>query len=183
MKGKCKRIAIICASISFIITAIIFTVSTIIHKKVDNQLSNLNAENKRAANYTVITDSNSIIPNTQNNVKFSAFFTRDLDGDGKAEKYDGTCKSVNTEDTLYIDLNVLTEGKLKDGKITINSTNFNYSMGMIKDSVLKENYVSDNVKEIELNDVNAGTEKLILGEIIPNIGNDTTNYSKQSTIH
>lgn len=182
MKGKCKRIAIICASISFIITAIIFTVSTIIHKKVDNQLSNLNAENKRAANYTVITDSNSIIPNTQNNVKFSAFFTRDLDGDGKAEKYDGTCKSVNTEDTLYIDLNVLTEGKLKDGKITINSTNFNYSMGMIKDSVLKENYVSDNVKEIELNDVNAGTEKLILGEIIPNIGNDTTNYSKQSTI-
>ena len=48
--------------------------------------------------------------------------SRDLDGDGKAEKYDGTCKSVNTEDTLYIDLNVLTEGKLKDGKITINST-------------------------------------------------------------
>ena len=182
MKGKYKRIAIIFASITFIITSIILILSTIVHKKVDNQLSNLNSENRRAANYTVITDSSTIIPNTQNNVRFSAFFTRDLDGDGNAEKYDGTCKNINSKDTLYIDLNVLTEGKLKDGKITINGTNFNYSMGMIKDTVLKENYLSDDVKEIKLNDVNAGTEKIIFGKIIANIGNDTTNYSKQSTI-
>lgn len=182
MKGKYKRIAIVYASIILIVTAIIFTLSTIIHKKVDNQLSSLSLEDKRAANYTIITDSSSIVKNTKNNVKFTAFFTRDLDNDGNAEKYDGTCKNINSKDTLYIDLNVLTEGRLKNGKITINGTNFKYSMGMIKDAVLKENYVYDDVKEIELNDINAGTEKLILGEIKANIGNDTTNYSKQSTI-
>ena len=77
---------------------------------------------------------------------------------------------------------MLTNGYLKDGKITINGTNFKYSMSMVKDSVLKNNYISDDVKVIELNNVNAGTQKLIIGNIVADIGNNVNNYSSVSSV-
>ena len=83
-------------------------------------------------------------------VKFGAFFTKDLDGDGRAEKVLGTCKEVNNTDTLYIDIGVEQNGRLENGVITINGSNFTYSMEMVKDTVLKNNYVSTNVRRIEL---------------------------------
>ena len=81
-----------------------------------------------------------------------------------------------------MDLNVLSNGYLKDGKITINSSNFKYNMSMVKDSVLKYNYIKDDVKEIELKDVQNGTQKLILGDIVSNIGNNINNYSNKTYI-
>ena len=57
-------------------------------------------------------------------VEFDAFFLRDLDGDGTAESIRGTCREIGKEDTLYMNLNVLTNGYLKDGIITINGENF-----------------------------------------------------------
>ena len=174
MKVKAKRI-IIAGIILFILTAII-VLSTYLVKKVNNQQANLSPEILRSMSYKQITDEDSKVENTDF-VKFSAYFTRDLDGDEYAEKLLGTCRRVNEKDQLYIDLNVLTNGYLKDGVITINSTNFKYSMSMIKDNVLKNNCISNDVKRIELNQVNAGTQKLIIGNILSYIGNDTNNYS------
>ena len=57
-------------------------------------------------------------------VKFGAFFTKDLNGDGVAEKMLGSCNQVNGTDTLYISIGVAENGYLKDGVITVNSTNF-----------------------------------------------------------
>ena len=177
MKGKGKRILILSIITSIIVLlASIFTIT-----KVNNKTKNIDAEILHSMNYVQITDEDSKVENTDF-VKFSAFFTRDLDGDEKAEKLLGTCRNVNDTDQLYMDLNVLTNGYLKNGKITINSTNFNYSMSMVKDSVLKNNYISNNVKVIELNQVNAGTQKLIIGDVLAYIGNDINNYSKVSTI-
>ncbi|MBP3502386.1 MAG: MucBP domain-containing protein [Clostridia bacterium] len=167
------------------ITAIILSVITILFifafQKVNKKVLSLDPETARSMNYTQITDEDSKIENTDF-VKFSAFFTRDLNQDGNAEKLLGTCKRVFDTDTLYMDINVLTNGYLKNGRIEINGENFNYEMNMVKDSVLKNNYVSDDVKLIELNQINAGTQKLIIGNVNSNIENDINNYSKINSI-
>ena len=122
------------------------------------------------------------------NVKFSAFFLRDLDSDGYAESVKGTCKELGKQDTLYMELNVLTEGKLTNGKIEINGQNFYLQTALPKDEELKENYIGNNTKTIELNDIQNGTQKMITGVIRsyttssynPSqvIGNNTNNYSR-----
>ena len=90
----------------------------------------------------------------------------------------GTSKYINGSDKLYIDLNVLAGGRLENGEITINSNNFNYSLNMVKDSVLKYSYISNNVRTISLNNLESGTQKLIYGDILANIGSDTNNYTR-----
>lgn len=166
-------------SIFAIVFLIISAISSIIIKNKPKQLNNfaaLTPEDKRAMNYSVVTDESSAVEETEF-VKFNAFFLKDLDNDGYAEKYNGTCKDISENTLLYMDLNVLTEGKLVDGQITINGQNFDFGMSMIADDVLKNNYISENVTTIELKDVNAGTQKLIFGKITPKINNDTNNYS------
>ena len=121
-------------------------------------------------------------------VTFDAFYLRDLDGDGYAEKIRGTCKEIGTQDTLYMDLNVLTNGTLKDAKITINGKNFYFATALVKDSIISQDYISTNLREIKLNDVNNGTQKLIFGMvqsgdysysggIAKAIGNNTSKYT------
>lgn len=176
-----KKKWIICGTALLVLLSIIATIIGLNLKKVNNKLATLDAETLKSMTYSEITDKDSKIDNCEY-VQFSAFFTRDLNGDGNAEKLNGTCKNVNSTDFLYIDLNVQTDGYLKDGVITINSNNFKYNMKMIKDDVLKNNYISDDVKKIELNNVNAGTEKLIIGNILANIQNDTNNYSNTTSI-
>ena len=58
------------------------------------------------------------------NVKFSAFFLRDINGDGYAEKIKGTCKQIGKEDTLYMEVNIQTDGILKNAKIEVDGKNF-----------------------------------------------------------
>ena len=176
-----KKKWITCGTALLVLLSIIATIIGLNLKKVNNKLATLDAETLKSMTYSEITDKDSKIDNCEY-VQFSAFFTRDLNGDGNAEKLNGTCKNVNSTDFLYIDLNVQTDGYLKDGVITINSNNFKYNMKMIKDDVLKNNYISDDVKKIELNNVNAGTEKLIIGNILANIQNDTNNYSNTTSI-
>ena len=177
MKNKIGKIvfAVILAVMAILM---LFTYVT---KKVKNRTANLDSELLRSKNYAQVTDEQSKVENTDF-VKFSAFFTRDINGDGNAEKLLGTCKRAIGTDQLYMDLNVLTNGYLKDGKITIKGVNFKYSMSMVKDSVLKNNYISDDVKVIELNNVNAGTQKLIIGNIIADIENNVNNYSNVSSV-
>jgi len=177
LKNKRGKIVLV-VILAVIAILMLFTYVT---KKVENRMANLDSELLRSKNYAQVTDEQSKVENTDF-VKFSAFFTRDINGDGNAEKLLGTCKRVIGKDQLYMDLNVLTNGYLKDGKITINGTNFKYSMSMVKDSVLKNNYISDDVKVIELNNVNAGTQKLIIGNIVADIGNNVNNYSSVSSV-
>ena len=182
MKGKSKKITIV-ASIILLISLLIVAVFIRKGKNVDNTTIQLTAEQQRAANYKVLGEDEGKITEANSNVEFRVYFTRPKnDGSDKADKVDGTCKQLNSKDTLYMELNVLNDGKLKDGTITINGSNFNYSMFMIKDDVLKENYLSNDVTEIKLKDINAGTQKLIFGSVIADIANNTKNYSNKSTI-
>ena len=123
------------------------------------------------------------------NVKFNAFFLRDLNGDGYAEKLKGTCKEVGKEDTLYMEIIVQTAGKLKNGKIEINGQNFYFQTVLPKDNELKSSYIGSNIKTIEFEDLNNGTQKLLVGMIKSGdylydstkysaIGSNVNNYSR-----
>ena len=114
-------------------------------------------------------------------VEFGAFFLRDLDRDGVAEKIKGTCKKIGETDTIYMELKVLTDGYLKDGKITINDGNYYFQTTLPKDNEIKENVIGNNVKEIELNTITNGTQKLITGVV--RSGNYNYSYNKLDAIN
>ena len=122
----------------------------------------ITADLLRARNYDEFEEGDEDVENTDN-VKFSVFFLRDLDLDGYAEKIKGTCNLLGGQDTLYIELNVQTAGYLKDGKIEINSKNFYLQTALPKDLVLKNNYIGNNVKTLDLNTIDNGTQKLMTG--------------------
>ena len=126
-------------------------------------------------------------------VTFDAFFLKDLDGDGKADAVRGTCNEVGKSDILYFELRVLDNGYLKDGTITINGQNFFLGTSIVKDEVVKNNYLSTDTKKIALKDVQNGTQKLFMGVVRSGdysnqysktsaIGNDTTKYSRENSI-
>lgn len=96
-------------------------------------------------------------------VNFDAFFLKDLNQDGIAEGVRGTCKEIGKSDVLYMNLNVLTNGYLKDAKIIINGDNFYFQSIIPKDDEIKENAIGTNIKEIKFNDIKNGTQKLLTG--------------------
>lgn len=181
-KEKLTKKGITNTQIGILFTTIIIAIAMVIVAvslkitQVYNAKNVLTPENLKASTYTQITGEDAKVENCDY-VLFSAFFTRDLNGDGNAEKLLGTCKEINEPDQLYIDLNVLSNGYLENGKITINGQNFKYAMNMVKDNVLKNTYISNNVKEIELNKIEAGTQKLIIGNVIANLENNINNYT------
>ena len=121
-----------------------------------------NPELGRAMNYEEFTDKDEDVEGTEN-VKFSAFFLRDINQDGYAEKIKGTCKEIGQEDTLYMEINVETAGMLKNAKIEVQGNNFYLQTSLPKDNELKDNYIGNNIKVIEFNDLNNGTQKLLTG--------------------
>ena len=146
----------------------------------------------RAMTYDQFQDGDEDIDGTDY-VKFGAFFLRDINGDGYAEKIKGTCKQVGKEDTLYMELNVLTNGYLENGVITINNNNFYLQTAIPKDSEIKDNVISNNTKQISLNQINNGTQKLLTAIVRSGdysydsqktaaIGNDTTKMSGINSI-
>ena len=108
-------------------------------------------------------------------VQFDAYFLKDINNDGIADKVRGTCNEIGTSDDLYMDLTVLTNGYLKDAKITINSYDYNdkensgnfyLSTEIAEDSQVKQDYVDENTKEIEFNQLENGTHVLLSGKVI-----------------
>ena len=188
MKGKLRVKELISIIIlAFIILGVIlgcyFT-------KSENDLKKLNTsvENQRAMEYEQYKDGDENVEQTEN-VKFNAFFLRDLDSDGNADTLYGTCKRIGNQDTLYMELIVQTGGHLTNAKIEINGQNFYLQTALPKDQQLANNYISNNTKEIEFNDLQNGTQKLITGMVRSGdysydskkyeaIGNNVKNYSR-----
>ena len=154
----------------------ILTENEVVSKKKEK---NLNPELARAMTYEEFHEGDENIEGT-NNVKFSAFFLRDLDEDGYAEKIKGTCREIGKEDTLYMELNVLSAGYLKDGKIEINGQNFYLATSLPKDQQLKNSYIGKNISKIEFNDIQNGTQKMINGMV--RSGDYSSDYSKMDAL-
>ena len=120
------------------------------------------------------------------NVKFMAYF---LSGENKV---DGTSNRVGYNDTMYFDLSV-TGGSLENAIINIDSQNFYLETNLMSDSVISQNYISKNTKEIVLNNLSGDVNKTFTGFVNSGdyefttsnteaIGSDISNYNKVSTI-
>ncbi len=142
------------------------------------QINNIyNPELARAMEYQKVNEGDDKVDEA-GYVKFDAFFLRDLDNDGYADKIRGTCREITATDTLYINLNVLTNGTLEEGKIEIQGQNINFKTAIVDDNVIEGNYISENTTSINLKNVEKGTQKLIYGTIkAPSLGTDTKKYS------
>ena len=169
--------------------------------KIKNEKVN-DAELARAREYARVEDGQEKVEITNSAgekvnfdyVQFDAFFLRDLNGDGYAEGVRGTCKEIGKEDTLYMELNVLTKGYLKDGKITINGDkNYYLQTSIVKDNEVKNNYVSNDTQKIEFNKIKNGTQKLLTAVVRSGdysytstktaaIGKDINKYSKINSV-
>ena len=153
-------------SIAIFVVAVIATIIAIVVNQTSEQSSKkkvvAEGELARAMTYDQFVDGDEAVDGTDN-VKFSAFFLRDVNNDGYAEKIKGTCKQIGDEDTLYMEVNVQTEGILKNGKIEIDGKNFYLATTAPKDNELKDNYIGPNIKTLEFNDMANGTQKLITG--------------------
>ena len=185
------------SSIIVILTIIAIVMIAIYHANETQRRRNLietNPELARAMTYEVIEDKDTeAVVDGTSNVKFDAFFLRDINGDGYAESIRGTSKEIGAEDTLYMELNVVSEGYLENATITINGENFYLQTTLPKDNELADNYIGNNIKEIKLNKVNNGTQKLLTGIVRSGdysqsskkadaIGNNINNYSKVNSV-
>ena len=184
---KQKKIRILL--IIFITILMAFCIGGALYKENKNKQIKMSNENRRAINYEQLENNQKIVEGTDGHVEFSAFFLRDLDGNGYAEPILGTCKEIGDKDTLYMEVNVKTKGYLKSGEIKIDGKNFYFSTVIPKDSIVSENYIGNNTKEIKLNQINNGTQKILMGVVtsgdytyesqkISAIGNDIDNYSR-----
>ena len=94
-----------------------------------------NTQSSQLGEYHIVTDEDANISNCEY-VKFSSFFAKDLDGDGYAEKYDGVCNPLDKKQTLWFEINVQTDGTLKNGKISINGANFDLETMLVRDETI-----------------------------------------------
>ena len=183
-KGVFKKFSIIFMLVLLIIASYL----SIREVNNDNLIVGGNSELLRAMTYDRFNDGDEKVEGTDN-VEFSAFFLRDIDGDGYGDKIKGTCKEIGAEDTLYMEIIVQSAGYLKNGKIQINGKNFYLQASLPKDNELKNNYIDNNVKTIEFENLNNGTQKMILGMVRSGdytyssnkaraIGNNINNYSR-----
>ena len=189
-----RKIVLIAIGIAIALLAIIAVIAVIANKgeRTKKNTFTPDSELARAMTYGEFTDADADVSGT-NYVKFSAFFLRDINNDGYAEKIKGTCKQIGKEDTLYMELNVLTNGYLENGVITINGNNFYLQTAIPKDNEIKDNVISNNTKQISLNQINNGTQKLLTGIVrsgdysydsqkFAAIGLDTTKMSGVNSI-
>ena len=187
-----KKKLLIASAIALVAIIIAIAIVSSKGEKTKKNSFTPDSELARAMTYDQFTDADSSVDGTDY-VKFGAFFLRDINNDGYAEKIKGTCKQVGKEDTLYMELNVLTNGYLENGVITINSDNFYLQTSIPKDNEVKENAISNNTKQISLNKIDSGTQKLLTGLVrtgdysynskrLDAIENDTNKYSKVNEI-
>ena len=155
-------------------TLLVIAISTITFRFMYKDKVDLTPDMMVLKNYDKV--ENSQKPTNVANVQFDAFFLKDTDGNGIAEGYRGTCNQVGKEDTLNIEVNVLSNGYLKDGKIVINANNFFFNTALLKDNEIKKNYISSNTQVIEFNNIQNGTQKHITGTVRSGI------YTSNNTI-
>ena len=172
-----KKILFIIALLVLVITTIVAGIGNIVTKKgISSNNTRMQFSEITEDDYTTQSD----------NVKFMAYFLRDN------KKLDGTSNRIGYSDTMYFDLK-MTEGTLENAKIQIGSQNFYLETNLMSDSVISQNYVSKNTKEIAFNNLSGNIEKTFdasvksgdyefTTSITDAIGNDVSNYSKENII-
>lgn len=176
-----------CTAITYMLVCIIAVIALFANALLGKNTPKLSAmqlaERQKLSTYAELDENNKKAENCSF-VEFSAFFTNDKDNKGNAIKRIGTCKRVNEKDILYIDLNVLTNGYLENGQIVIEGANFVYNANTLEDELIKSIATNENTTTINLNQLTAGTQKLIPGEISLKLNNinDYSNTENKITL-
>ena len=182
---------VIIGSVVILLVIVIAIVASL--QNTNNSKTGISPELAKAMTYDVVKDGDEEVEGTNNCVQFDAFFLRDINGDGYTESIRGTSKEIGKEDTLYMELNVQTAGSLKNAKITVNGENFYLQTALPKDEQLKNNYIGNNIKTIEFNELANGTQKMLTGIVRSGdysyssrkadaIGDNINNYSKVNSV-
>ena len=148
-----------------ILLIVIAIVATTVLLQQNRQIQNISPELARAMTYEQFLDGDEEVEGTNGSVKFRAFFLRDINNDGEADRIKGTARPIGEEDTLYMEIIVQTAGYLKDAKIQINGQNFYLQTALPEDNELLASYVGNNIKEIQFKELGTGTQKLLTGMV------------------
>ncbi len=160
---------------------VIAVIAMVVVKTSSQFTSVIDREMKMELTYNQLDENSGKVDNCDY-VQFSAYFLRDLNGDGYAEKLDGACNNIKTKDTLYVEVDVLAQGYLENGKITLSNGNYTWTTSVVEDSVVKGNYIGK-TSEITLQEkVVNGTQKIIWGETESKVSSNITDYSKVNTV-
>ena len=84
-----------------IVMLLIFILSGKENKINKQEVGIMDPELARAMTYEEVKEGDEIVEGAEN-VRFDAFFLRDLNGDGYAESIRGTCKEIGSETGVYV---------------------------------------------------------------------------------
>ena len=144
------------------------------------ELAEINkAEALKTASYTPVDPTSEYVNGTNNEVKFSAYFVKDTNNDGEAERYLGACNSISSTDTLYFELGVEGNGYVESPVISVNGNNFKLSMTYFEDALVNSNLFSSDVKRISLKTLTSANGRILRGPISANVLYEDQ-YSKDS---
>lgn len=178
-----ERKKIVAISIISILLAAVLLVSATLRVSVKNSKDAivLDAENLRAIEYGEFKEGDEKVKDCDY-VQFSAFFLKDINNDSYTEKIKGTCKEIGQTDTLYMDINVLTQGSLKNGRITLNAQNFTWKTSIVMNNMVDGNYVGETSSIKLKNEISNGNQTLLEGKISSKIGNNINDYCRVNSI-
>ena len=184
--SRMKKKGLIVAAITIALMIFALVAEIMLSKTENKYMTGAEFEKMKISQYPVFID----LPEVDQtpNVKFGIFFERTIDGgkdfakksdgdldiirdDGRLEddsglqRITGTANEIGSQDILYMALSVEDGGQLKNAKIQINGKNFYLATSLPQDDELKSNYISDNTKLIEFNDLQGGTYKTVAGYV------------------
>ena len=110
--------------------------------------------------------------NGTSNVTFDAYFLKNSERKSEALLGPIVGPNVNNIPTkdIYMELRVIGDGHLKDGKILIQGTNSVITTTLVTDNVINGVYVGP-VNEIKLKNIQSGTTRIIKGKVQPKVPN------------
>ena len=148
--------------------------------KVVKNSPNTKAIESAIGEYTAVQNGDEAITNT-NFVTFDAYFLKN--GQKVRGAYLPFTKkepygyNVATTD-LWMELKVLSNGSLRNGKLLFTRDNVEETFALIEDDFVKSDVIGDNALSVSLKDIQTGTTKLLKIKITPNVNKFFSNDNK-----
>lgn len=180
LKGSNKLKKVILAILSIVA---ILGIATTASKIANNQKAKIMpASTHVTGQYDLVQPGDENLPETPN-VQFDAYFLNDSVKTrgallGPINGPDLT--SVPTKE-LYMEIKVLSEGYLKNGRIEFVTTNSRFVANLVPDNIINGQYIG-NVDSIALKKIDNGTIRVVRGEVHPNVENKDYLYRTDNKV-
>ena len=180
LKGSNKLKKVILAILSIVAILGIATTAT---KIANNQKAKIMpASTHVTGQYDLVQPGDENLPETPN-VQFDAYFLNDsvkTRGALLGPINGPVLTSIPTKE-LYMEIKVLSEGYLKNGRIEIATTNSKFVANLVPDNIINGQYIG-NVNSIDLKNINNGTIRVVRGEVQPNVENKDYLYRTDNRV-